>query len=192
MPRTRPVPHFEYVDLQNVQSRFFDERNHRAFLKIPLLGDRGCRSLCVIGQNPSAADEHEADKTIRFLEELVFRRLVEYRQITILNLYSQVDTTKTADTPALHPECARIFDGIVANESDFLVVFGKLQNHRNYKFQDRAREIEPSLRSKRVFKLDVGTPYAPHPGNPKIIYSNYELGFNPYTFSDVRVADSSS
>lgn len=185
MSRGRSVPHFEYVDLQNVRSCFFDERSHRAYLKIPFLGDRGTRTLCVIGQNPSAADEREADKTIRYLEELVFSRLPEYRQIIVLNLYSQVDTSKTEDAPPLHLECARIFGGILADESDFLVVFGKLENRRHYKFQDRAREIEPLLRSKRVFKLDVGTLYAPHLGNSKIIYSNYNLGFAPYTFSDV-------
>jgi hypothetical protein len=186
MSRGRPVPHSEHVDIQNVQSCFFDERAHRAYLKIPFLGDRGSRSLCVIGQNPSAADEHEADSTIHYLEELVFLSHNEYRQIIILNLYSQVDTSKTADEPALHPECARIFEEIVADESDFLVVFGKLKNHRHYRFQDRAREIEPLLRSKHVFKLDVGTSYAPHPGNPKIIYNNFELDFSPYTFSDIN------
>ena len=192
MSRGRPVPHYEYVDLPNVESRFFDERTHRAYLKIPFLGDRGTQSLCIIGQNPSAADEHEADSTIRYLEELVFLRHAKYRQIIVLNLYSQVDTSKTADAPALHPECAKIFEGITADESDFLVVFGKLKNHRHYRFQDRAREIEPLLRSKHVFKLDIGTPYAPHPGNPKFIYSNFNLDFSQYTFSDIKNGNPSS
>ena len=190
--RGRPVPHYVRVDLQNVQSRFFEGRTHRAFLRIPFLGERGTRSLCVIGQNPSAADESEADRTIRYLEELVFVRHAEYRQIVVVNLYSQVDTWKTNDAPALHPECAKIFEVIVAEESDFLVVFGKLKNQRRYRFQDRAREIEPLLRSKHVFKLDIGTIYAPHPGNPEITYSNFELDFSPYTFSDVNAGKQTS
>jgi len=190
--RGRPVPHYEHVDLQNVQSCFFGERTHRAFLRVPFLGERGTRSLCVIGQNPSAADEREADKTIRYLEELIFLGHAEYRRIIVLNLYSQVDTSKTNDAPALHPECAKIFDDIVAEESDFLVIFGKLKNQRGYRFRDRAREIEPLLRSKRVYKLDIGTIYAPHPGNPEITYSNFGLDFSPYTFSDVNAGKQTS
>ena len=109
MTRGRSVPHFEHVDLPNVRSRFFAERSHRAYLKIPFLGDRGSQTLCVIGQNPSAADERAADKTIRYLEELVFVRLKQYSQLVVLNLYSQVDTSKTEQTPPLHPECSKLF-----------------------------------------------------------------------------------
>lgn len=185
MSRGRSVPHFEHVDLRNVRSCFFDERSHRAYLQIPFAGDRGSQTLCVIGQNPSAADEHAADKTVRYLEELIFLRLKQYRQMVVLNLYSQVDTTKTEQTPPLHPECTKLFERFVADETDFLVVFGKLGNEQHYRFQDRAREVEPLLRSKHVFKLDLGTSYAPHPGNRKIIYSNFDVGFVPYTFEDV-------
>ena len=189
MSRGRSVPHFEHVDLPNVRSCFFDERGHRAYLQIPFVGDRGSQTLCVIGQNPSAADEYAADKTIRYLEELIFLRLEQYRQMIVLNLYSQVDTSKTEQTPPLHQECKRIFERFVSDESDFLVVFGKLGNDEPYRFQDRARAVEPLLRSKRVFKLDIGTPYAPHPGNRKIIYSNFDVGFAPYTFADVGPHD---
>lgn len=185
MSRGRSVPHFEHVDLLNVRSRFFDERSHRAYLQIPLVGGRGAKSLCVIGQNPSSADENAADKTVRYLEELVYRRLPEYRQLIVLNLYSRVDTSKEDQSSPLHTECSKIFDHLVANESDFLVVFGKLGNEKPYRFQDRAREIAPQLRSKNVFKIDIGTPYAPHPRNPKIIYSNFSVGFAPYNFEDV-------
>lgn len=185
MSRRRPVKHFEEVDLQNLRSCFFEGRNHRAFLQIPFLGDRGSKTLCVIGQNPSTADEIEADKTIRYLEELIFRRFVEYRQIIVLNLYSQVDTTKTEEKPPLHAECSKIFTKIISEENDFLVIFGKLGNQQRYRFLDRVKEIQPLLRSKRILKIDIGTAYAPHPGNPNIIYSNFDVGLGPYCFADI-------
>lgn len=185
MSRGRSVPHFEHVDLRNVRSCFFDGRSHRAYLQIPFVGDRGSQTLCVIGQNPSAADEQAADQTVRYLEELIFTRLKQYRQMVVLNLYSQVDTTKTDQTPPLHPECGNLFERFVADETDFLVVFGKLGNKPPYKFRDRAREIEPLLHSKHVFKLDLGTSYAPHPGNKRIIYNNFNVEFAPYMFEDV-------
>ena len=185
MSHGRSVHHFEHVDLRHVRSCFFDERSHRAYLQIPFVGDRGEKTLCAIGQNPSSADEHAADKTVRYLEELVYRSLPQYRQLIVLNLYSRVDTSKEDRTSPLHPECSNIFDRFVAEETDFLVVFGQLRNKEPYRFQDRAREIAPLLRSKHVFKLDIGAFYAPHPGNPKIIYSNFTVGFTPYTFADV-------
>ena len=185
MKRGRPVPHFSQVDLQNVRSCFFDDRSHRAYLKIPLLGDRGDKTLCIVGQNPSAADENEADKTIRYLEELVFSRFKEYGQIVVLNLYSQVDTWKSLTSNPLHPKCSELFLEIADKESDFLMVYGKLANGPHYRFLDRAKEVGSLLRSKNTLKIDIGTSYAPHPGNRKIIYSNFDVGFSPYTFSDV-------
>lgn len=177
MSRGRPVPHFEHVDLPNVQSCFFDDRSHRAYLKIPFAGVRGTETLCVIGQNPSAADEREADKTIHYLEKLIYLKHSQYRQLIVLNLYSQVDTTKTEQAQPLHPKCEEILNRMLGEESNFLVIFGKLSNQGRYCFLDRARQIEPLLRSKCVLKLDLGTQYAPHPGIPKFSTTILMLAF---------------
>ncbi len=189
MSRGRPVPHFEHVDLLNVQSCFFDDRSHRAYLKIPFAGDRGTETLCVIGQNPSAADECEADKTIHYLEKLIYLKYFQYRQLIVLNLYSQVDTTKTEQANPLHPKCEELFNCILGEETNFLVVFGKLTNQGQYCFLDRARQVEPLLRSKRVFKLDLGTQYAPHPGNQKIFYNNFNVDLSPHSFADINTSN---
>lgn len=185
MSRGRSVPHFEGVDLVNVQSSFFGKPSHRAFLKIPFAGSRGSETLCVIGQNPSAADECQADKTIHYLEKLIYLKYPQYRQMTVLNLYSRIDTPKTEQTDLLHPRCEEIFDRILGEETNFLVVFGKLANQGQYCFLDRVRQIEPVLRSKNVFKLELGTQYAPHPGNPKILYNNFDVGLSRYFFADI-------
>ncbi|MFC4864026.1 DUF1643 domain-containing protein [Pseudomonas sp. MAHUQ-62] len=181
-----PIPHFEHVDLANVQSYFSEDRSHRAYLKIPFSGTRGTETLCVIGQNPSAADECKADKTIHYLEKLIHLKHFKYRQIIILNLYSQIDTNKTKQTSPLLPKCEAIFNRIIDEETNFLVVFGRLTNQGRYRFLDRARKIEPLLQSKRVFKLDLNTSYAPHPGNSKILYRNFNVDFSPYSFADIN------
>ncbi|MFL9610575.1 DUF1643 domain-containing protein [Methylobacillus sp. Pita2] len=191
MSRRCYVPHFEHVDLPNIQSCFFDGRSHRAYLKIPFAGDRGKEKLCVIGQNPSAADEFKADKTIRYLEKLICLKHFQYRQLIVLNLYSQVDTTKTEQTNPLHPKCEELFNRILEEEANFLVVFGKLTNQGQYCFLDRVRQIEPLLRYKRVSKLNLDTQYAPHPGNPKILYNNFNVDFSPYSFADIGISNSS-
>jgi hypothetical protein len=179
------VPHFENVDIPNIQSLFFEDRGHRAYLRVPLLGERGAESLCVIGQNPSTADEHFADKTIHYLEKLIFFKHNKYRELIILNLYSQVDTNKSKLSNPLHTECGKIFKEIVERESDFLVVYGALTNTKPYYFRDRARDIQSYFQGKSVYKLAIDTPYAPHPGNSKIVYNNFDIGLTPYSFSDV-------
>lgn len=189
MSRGRPVPHFKEVNLLKIQSCFYDDRSHRAYLKIPFVGVRGTETLCVIGQNPSAADEYEADKTIHFLEKLIYLKHSQYRQLIVLNLYSKVDTYKTEQAQLLHPKCEELFNNILGEETNFLVVYGKLTNQGQYCFLNRAQQIAPLLRSKHVFKLDIGSQYAPHPGNPKILYNNFNVGFSPYSFADIGVSN---
>lgn len=119
------------------------------------------------------------------MEKLIYLKHVQYRQLIVLNLYSQVDTKKTKQTNPLHPECEEIFNRMLRDENDFLVVFGKLKNQGQYRFLDRARQIQPLLQSKRVLKLNLGTQYAPHPGNSKILYNNFKADLSSYCFADI-------
>ena len=77
------------------------------------------------------------------------------------------------------------FKKIVDENSYFLAVFGSLKNKGEYKFIERAKEVHESLKGKQIFKIDIGSNYAPHPGNPKILYSNYCHKITLYTFSDL-------
>lgn len=155
-------------------------------MRIPFHGARGAKTLCVIGQNPSAADEMKADKTIRYLEELIYLKQPEYSTLLILNLYSRVDTTKSEKHGLLDSRCAEIFDAALLEHDDFLVVYGKLKNERAYRFPERARQVCASIKAKNVFKLDLGTEYAPHPGNRRILYKNFGVRFAAYDFGDVQ------
>lgn len=185
MSRGRPMPHFEHVDIHRINSCFFENRTHRAYLKIPFCGNRGDETLCVIGQNPSAADEYEADKTINYLEQLIYCNYEQYHQLIIVNLYSFVDTKKAAKNNILNSSCDAIFNNILEVENNFLMVCGKLTNQEPYCFLDRVRLIKPILQSKNVFKLNVGAQYAPHPGNPQIFYNNMSVKLSPYRFEDI-------
>ncbi len=184
--RGRPVPHFEAVDLARTRAQFFQDRTHRATLHVPFKGRDGARTLCIIGQNPSAADERESDKTIAFMEQYVHRTLPEYGQILVLNLFSRVDTKKKVALDPLDPECARIFEREVRAHEDFLVIFGKLADQGAYRFHERARQVRGLLAGKHVRKLALGTAYAPHPGNIRIFYRNFDLGLDRYDFADVE------
>lgn len=180
------VPHFEKVDLQKIEAVFSDDGLHRSYLRIPLLMRGGDRTVCIIGQNPSYANAAFADKTIRFLERFVFDQLPEFSQILMLNLYSRIDTKKEQIINLQDPECERVLRQAIRDHNDFLMVFGKLRSDGAYRFQERANELRVLFSGKNAYKIDIGSPFAPHPGNPNIRYSNYSLGVTCYDFSDVK------
>lgn len=172
------IEHFEMVDKSAIRSQFFDNRNHRATLVLPFVG-RTANTLCVIGQNPSAADERYADRTIRYLEEFVYRMYPTYGTLPILNLYSRIDTNKSMTSDPLHERCASIFNDEINGHQDFLLIYGKAKREGSYKFPERIREVASKLHSKNLFKLDIGTPYPPHPGNRSILYRNFNVSLAP-------------
>ena len=169
------VPHFEHVDSSRIQAKFSSCNRHRATLLIPFHGRNEGKRLCIVGQNPSAANEHHADKTINFLERYVFEKLHEYNQILMLNLYSRIDTKKIEASEVNHDECDVLLRDAIASNNDFLFVFGKLKNQRANKFSERVRELQPLFKGKATYKLDIKTAYAPHPGNRAIYYHNTNL-----------------
>lgn len=169
------IPHFDKVDKQAIRAQFFDDRKHRATLHLPFIDSTNQRTLCVIGQNPSVASEESADKTIRYLEELIHRKHPEYGSLLVLNLYSRIDTGKVETHDLLDAHCATIFDIALRDNSDFLLVYGKLKNEGAYRFPERANQVAVALKSKNVLQLGLNTPYPPHPGNPKIFYNNFNI-----------------
>lgn len=182
---TMTKKHFDLVDLEHINVIFKDDRTHRAALYLPFIGRNDARTLCVIGQNPSAADENIADNTVHFLEKYIYTQQTQYSAILMLNLYSRIDTYKEEIENLNHPECEHILLQEIEQNSDFLVVFGKLGNQGAYRFTDRVRAIKPFLDGKNVYKFDINTNYAPHPGNPTILYRNMDIGMVPYDFSDL-------
>jgi hypothetical protein len=99
----------------------------------------------------------------------------------MLNLYSRLDTNKSATTDLLRLECEREFRRVIGANTDFLIVFGKLKNQGSYKFVKKATFLKKLLTGKNVYKIDIGTSYAPHPGNKKIYYGNYCYGVTNHT-----------
>lgn len=178
------IPHYENVDSSEIRAIFTPDRLHRAVLKIPLRSRDHSRTICIVGQNPSEADERFADRTVRFLERFVFECLPEYGQILMLNLYSRVDTRKEYVDPLNH-QCDRILRCVIRHNDDFLAVFGELKNEGPYQFPARVRELQRLFKDKNLYKFDIGSAFAPHPGNPKICYSNFGVGTTKYAFEDV-------
>jgi hypothetical protein len=172
------VCHFSKVDIENITGYFSDDGLHRAYLNIPLTNRAGNRVLCIIGQNPSKANAHVADKTLHYLERYVYENMPEYSRIIMLNLYSRLDTYKTCEIDIIRFDCERLFRRTIGENSDFLLIFGKLKKQGAYDFIKKAELLKKHLINKNVYKINIGSDYAPHPGNQKIYYGNYCHGIS--------------
>ena len=135
------VNHYEKVDNSRIFTKFFMGNKHRAILEIPFLERLKGPKLCVIGQNPSAACNQVADRTVRFLEKYLFEKKPEYSKMIMLNLYSCVDTTKKETSNINHPQCEIILREVISKHQNFLFVVVKLKNQRAYKFKERIQEL---------------------------------------------------
>lgn len=178
------IPHAKCVNRGAIEARFSNDRLHRYSLKIPFLERTTGKLLCIVGQNPSEANEINADKTIHYLENFVFKNLPEYDGIVMLNLYTRMDKYKDKNE-VLDDRSDEKFKSALTKGSDVLLIIGKLKNEKAYKFKDRARQLRKDLEQTNLYKLAINTTYAPHPGNPKITYSNMNIGINEYKFEDM-------
>jgi len=179
------IYHIDEVDKANIKADFTDDNLHRSSLFIPFLNRNESNTLCIIGQNPSKANNEVADKTLRYLERFIYDKMPEYSNIIMLNLYSRVDTEKSHVNDLERPSCNEKVASVIESNSNFLIVYGKLTNQGGYRFIEKSTELKNLLHEKNVFKIDIGSCFAPHPGNPKIHYSNYSHGITCYDFSDV-------
>jgi hypothetical protein len=178
------VHHYEKVDQSRIKAKFSHDRKHRYSLYLPFKDRVDGHTVCVIGQNPSYADEKIADKTLHYIEHLVYDKCPEVGSIVVLNLFSRVDTKKKENTCLLCLKGARESRKWIKECNDFILIHGKLKDQGGYRFRKRAQQIQRLLAAKHVLQLDIGTTYPPHPGNPAIYYGNYSVEFAEYEIDD--------
>lgn len=82
-------------------------------------------------------------------------------------------------------ECEVFFNNIIDENNEFLIVYGKLSNEGPFSFLEKAKYLKSRLSGKLVYKINIGSDYAPHPGNPKIIYNNYSYEIMKYNFEEI-------
>lgn len=179
------IAHFEKVVNDRIEAEFTSDKEHRACLTVPLQERDESQVLCVIGQNPSLADKYEADKTLRYIEEYVFRKMQDFGMIKMLNVYSKVDTYKAKQTDLVRLDVEREVNRILSAHTDYLIVTGKPLVQGGYDFPKRMRLLSSKVSGKNIYKINTGSNYPPHPGNPKITYSNFTYDPAAYNFEDV-------
>ena len=88
-PHGRQIPHSPHVVTQDIRACFSCDRAFRFRLDIPLRPENGRdETVAIVMKNPSSADEHNADTTIRRVEEYVHRNFRSAATLTVLNLFA--------------------------------------------------------------------------------------------------------
>lgn len=120
---------YEHIDGVEVTAQFSQEgdKRFRNRLEInlrdaPLSG----KAVCVVMQNPSYAGEDVADKSVQFLEKVVFTKgLPEFEGVRRLIVVNQFAYIQTNDFEGLPHQIGELNDAAIMtalNESDIIVL----------------------------------------------------------------------
>lgn len=87
---------FKHIKGMSVDAVFSNCNNYRYKLTIQKGNSPGSKTVCVIMQNPSVANAKIADKSVQFLEKLIFTKgygeFKNVRRIVIVNQFAFVKT----------------------------------------------------------------------------------------------------
>ncbi len=95
---------FKHIDGLKVSAQFSKDEKYRYRLEIVLQSNpvQG-RTICVVMQNPSCAGEKIADKSVQFMEKVVFQRgLSEFHDVCrliVVNQFAWIETNNFKGLP---------------------------------------------------------------------------------------------
>ena len=95
---------FKHIDGVRVSAQFSKDKKYRHRLEIIFQQSsiKG-KTVCVVMQNPSYADEKFADKSVQFMEKVVFKKgLPEFRgvrRLIVVNQFAYIETNNFEGRP---------------------------------------------------------------------------------------------
>ena len=120
--------HIEDVIVTNAE--FSNDKKFRYKLEIQLKDKNDGEVLCVIMQNPSYADKNTADKSVNFLEKLIFKKGYEefskIYKIVIVNQFAYVQTNDfSGSDEEIGKENDKIIEDCITKADVVLIAWGK-------------------------------------------------------------------
>lgn len=144
---------FEHIPGLDISAVFSKCGNYRYLLKIRKKDSENKNSVCVILQNPSIANETYADKSVQFLEKLVFEKESKLMQACELQIVNQFAYIKTKGFEGQEQQVGPLNDTYIQSALKsanlVLLAWGKTNP-----FQDRKKQILDflaKLPEKKVF-----------------------------------------
>lgn len=133
---------YRHLEGLEIDSTFSECGQFRYRLRITDTVKANAKTLCVIMQNPSEADHQMADKSVQFLEKLVFRSSYkEFHQVgkmIIVNQFAFVQKKDFEGTSRhIGPENDRIIKESIRSADVVLIAWGK-----NNPYEKRKKSIK--------------------------------------------------
>jgi hypothetical protein len=139
--------HIENVEVTNVE--FSDDKKFRYRLEIQLKNKSEGKTVCVIMQNPSYADRNIADKSVNFLEKLIFeKKYKEFSNVYKIIIVNQFAYIQTNDFSGLNEQIGEKNNNIIEKSIDvadiILIAWGKSNS-----FHNRIKFVNEILKKKQ-------------------------------------------
>jgi hypothetical protein len=147
---------YQHIAGVKVSAKFSEDRKFRYRLEISLENpSRRTKTACVIMQNPSYADENVADKSVQFMEKVVFQKqLAEFEEVKRLIVVNQFAFIQTNDFEGLPDEIGSENNSAIKSalkESDIIILGWGVRN----RFKERQtfiRELIYKMEGKQLFE----------------------------------------
>ena len=89
---------FKHIKGMSVDAVFSNCNNYRYKLTVQNNNSPGSKMVCIIMQNPSVANAEIADKSVQFLEKLIFTKgYIEFKNVKKIVIVNQFAFVKTND-----------------------------------------------------------------------------------------------
>ena len=121
---------FRHLDGLTISAVFSDCGNYRYLLEIEKNAIKRGKKVCAIMLNPSIADENQADKSVQFLEKLIFEKSTSYFKnvttLSIVNLFAFIQTRHFEGKPEqVGPKNNHYLEVSIAAADIVLIAWGK-------------------------------------------------------------------
>jgi hypothetical protein len=143
---------FSHLDYLKIEADFSPDKKYRYSLSLTHKERAGGQTICVIMQNPSLANVEHADKTIQFIEKLVFEK--DYAQfqraykLIIVNQFAYMQTKGfEGKLSEVGPKNDLVIQKALAESDDVIIGWGKTNS-----FYERQRFIFSHLEGFRGSK----------------------------------------
>lgn len=129
---------FKHIEGVSVDAVFSNCKKYRYKLTIENDNSSGSETVCVVMQNPSVANTEIADRSVKFLEKLIFTKgYSEFRNVKKIIIVNQFTFIQTNDFKGLESDIGEKNDEHILEairESDIvLIAWGRDNSHSERK-----------------------------------------------------------
>ena len=150
---------YKHIDGVKVSAQFSKDEKYRYRLEIilwPTLPQG--KKVCVVMQNPSYASEKLADKSVQFMEKVVFQRgLPAFRgvqRLIVVNQFAYIETNNFKGRPDQIGESNNSAIELALREAD-IVILGWGAGNKFKDRQDFVIDLLKHLKGKKLYKTKM-------------------------------------